>query len=255
MIQDIQQQVESYHNWLKEKTSLRQIKDWIEITTPYLDRHNDYIQIYAKKNSEGFLLTDDGYTITDLEQSGYNLNTSNRMNILKMMTNGFGVESDGTVLRVQATSENFSLCKHNLVQAILAVNDMFYLATPGSPSVFYDEVVAWLEAARIRYTPKILFIGQTGYNHMFHFVIPKSNRSPERILQTISKPSRTTVSPVVLSWVDTKATRPPESRAYVMLNDSVQAIPRGVTGALQNYDMRPIRWSRRDEEARAELAA
>lgn len=233
---------------------MRQIEDWIEITTPYLDRHNDYIQIYAKKNSEGFVLTDDGYTITDLEQSGYSLSTSNRRDILKMMTNGFGVKNDGSVLQVQATSENFSLCKHNLVQAILAVNDMFYLSTPGTPNVFYDEVVTWLESARVRYTPKALFIGQTGYNHMFHFIIPKSRRRPERILHTISKPSRATVIPVIHSWADTRATRSPESLAYVMLNDSVKTVPRGVTGALRNYEMSPLLWTRR-EDAREDLAA
>jgi len=254
MIRDIQQLVDSYHNWLKDKTSLRQIKDWIEITTPYLDRHNDYIQIYAKKNGEGFTLTDDGYTISDLEQNGYNLNTSNRLDILKMMTNGFGVKNDGKVLQVQATSENFSLCKHNLVQAILAVNDMFYLVTPGTPNVFYNEVVTWLESAQVRYTPQVRFMGHTGYVHMFHFVIPKSVRRPERILHAISKPNRDTVAPVVFSWVDTRATRSPDSRAYVMLNDLGQTVPQGATGALRGYEMRPILWSRR-EDAREDLAA
>lgn len=254
MSQDIQQLVDSYHDWLKDKTSLRRIENWIEITTPYLDRHNDYIQIYAKKNGEGFILTDDGYTITDLEQSGYNLNESNR-DILKVITNGFAIENDGNVLQVHATSESFSLCQHNLVQAILAVNDMFYLVTPRSvPNVFYKDVVTWLKSADVTYKSRDRFKGQTGYIHTVDFVIPKSDRHPQRILHTIGAPDRGSVGRVVLSWFDTREEHFPESRAYVMLNDSVQAIPRGVTGALQNYDMRPIRWTRR-EDARAELAA
>ena len=48
MITEMQALIDRYVAWLKDKTSLRQIDDWIEITTPYLDRHNDYLQIYAK---------------------------------------------------------------------------------------------------------------------------------------------------------------------------------------------------------------
>ncbi len=84
MIQDIQRLLDAYHAWLKDKTVLRQIDQWVEITTPYLDRHNDYIQIYAKKANGGFILTDDGYTIDDLEQSGCKLESQKRQDLLKM---------------------------------------------------------------------------------------------------------------------------------------------------------------------------
>lgn len=43
MIQEIQNLLAAYHTWLKDKTALRQIDQWVEITTPYLDRHNDLL--------------------------------------------------------------------------------------------------------------------------------------------------------------------------------------------------------------------
>lgn len=49
--------MDSYHVWLKDKSVLRQIDQWVEITTPYLDRHNDYIQIYAKQANCGIRYT------------------------------------------------------------------------------------------------------------------------------------------------------------------------------------------------------
>jgi len=54
------------YDWLKAKTSRREISDWVEITTPYLDRHNDDIQIYLKRQDGEWVLTDDGYTLADL---------------------------------------------------------------------------------------------------------------------------------------------------------------------------------------------
>ena len=85
---------------------------------------------------------------------------------------------------MHASPDNFALRKHNLVQAMLAVNDMFYLAVPMVASLFYEDVVAWLDLHDIRYTPKVKFTGKTGYDHLFDFVIPKSRRQPERIIQS-----------------------------------------------------------------------
>ena len=59
MIDEVQSLLDRYWIWLRERTTLREIGEWTEITTPYLDRHNDYIQIYARRTDGGFLLTDD----------------------------------------------------------------------------------------------------------------------------------------------------------------------------------------------------
>lgn len=254
MIQDIQKLLDDYTAWLRDKTSLRQLEDWVEITTPYLDRHNDYIQIYARKSNGAYVLTDDGYTIDDLEQSGCKLNSPKRQDLLKMTLNGFGIQLHGNALEVHATPENFALRKHNLVQAMLAVNDMFYLAVPMVASLFYEDVVSWLDLHDVRYTPKVKFSGKTGYDHLFDFVIPKSRQQPERIIQTINRPNRDTAQAVAFAWIDTKEVRPPDSKAFALLNDSEIAISSSVTDALKNYNVHPISWSKR-EEVWEELAA
>jgi hypothetical protein len=254
MIEEIQNLIDNYVRWLKDKTVLRQVKDWVEITTPYLDRHNDYLQIYAKRQNGGYLLTDDGYVLEDLEQSGCKLESAKRQALLRITLNGFGVQTNEGRLEIHASPDNFGLRKHNLIQAMLAVNDLFYLAVPVIASLFYEDVVAWLDLHEIRYTPKVKFTGKSGYDHLFDFVIPKSRTRPERILHTINRPSRDTAQVLAFSWIDTKEVRPPDSKAYALLNDSDQTISTSVLDALINYDVNPILWSRR-EEVRKELAA
>jgi len=252
VIGEIQKLLEDYSAWLRDKTSLRQVDNWVEITTPYLDRHNDYIQIYAKRGKTGYVLTDDGYTIRDLEQCGCKLQSPKRQSLLKMTLNGFGVQCHDNSLQIHASPNNFALRKHNLIQSILSVNDLFYLAEPMVASLFYEDVVSWLDLYEVRYTPKVKFNGKTGYDHLFDFVIPKSRRQPERILQAVNRPSRDTAQKVVHSWVDTKEVRPVDSKAFALLNDSEQPVSPGVMDALRNYDVRPIPWSKR-EDAREEL--
>lgn len=254
MIHDIQRLMDTYYAWLKDKSVLRQVDQWVEITTPYLDRHNDYVQIYAKRADGGFDLTDDGYTIQDLEQGGCKLESRKRQELLKMTLSGFGVQLVGKSLHVHASPENFALRKHNLLQAILAVNDMFYLAVPMVASLFYEDVVAWLDLHDIRYTPKVKFTGKSGYDHLFDLVIPKSRRQPERIIQTMTRPNRDTAQSIAFSWLDTKDVRSPDSRAYAILNDGEQSVSSAVLDALRSYDVRPVVWSGR-EHIREELAA
>ncbi len=245
--QEIDRLLNDYRAWLKDKTTLREVNgSWVEITTPYLDRHNDALQIYARAENGSYILTDDSYTVRDLEASGCSLNTDKRKELLKMTLNGFGVQIINEALEVRTSPENFPSRKHNLIQAILAVNDLFYLASPIVESLFFEDVVTWLDESEIRYTPKPKFTGTSGFDHLFHFVIPKSPRKePERIIQAINKPTRDSAEAFIYAWNDTREVRPPESKAYAVLNDAEHSVSGGVLDAFRNYNIEPVVFSRR----------
>ncbi len=256
MIDSIQALIEDYRKWLREETTLRAVDDYVEITTPYLDRHNDCLQILARRQGDRFLLTDDSYIVEDLEMSGCRLDTPRRESLLRTTLNGFGVHKneDTQALEVVASKEDFALQKHNLVQAMLAVNDLFYLASSTALSLFSEDVAAWLDLSRVRYTPSVKLSGASGFDHRFDYVIPKSDSHPERLLRTINQPNRDSAQSLVFSWIDTRGTRPQQSRAYAMLNDDSRPTATNVEKALQRYGISPISWSKR-EEWREELAA
>ena len=254
-VAEIEKLLLDYRTWLRDKTTLRQVNgEWVEITTPYLDRHNDALQIYVRAENGGYVLTDDSYTIHHLDASGCSLHTEKRQDLLKLTLNGFGVKLQHEALEVHATAENFPLKKHSLIQAILAVNDLFYLAKPVVESLFFEDVVAWLDANDIRYTPEAKFTGISGYDHLFNFVIPKSRKEPERILQAINRPTRETALSFINAWTDTRQTRPSESKAFAMLNDIEQPVSGNVIDAFRNYQIRPVPWSGRAQVV-PELAA
>ena len=254
MIAEIEQLTEKYLDWLRDEIKFRQRGQTVEVTAPFLDRHNDYIQFYAKRDKNGLLLTDDGYTISDLEMSGCNLDTPKRQALLKTTLNGFGVSLVDGELRVKATAGDYARKKHRLLQAMLAVNDLFYLASSSVRSLYHEDVVAWLDDAEIRYTPRVKLSGKTGYDHHYDFVIPKSAFHPERVLLSINNPDRASAERTVFAWEDTKDARRGDSRAYAILNDTQSVLSPSVLDALRNYDVRPVLWSAR-ESVREELAA
>jgi len=244
---DINLLMDKYYSWLKDKTVWKQLKDWVEITAPYLDRNNDYIQIYLKKDEDGYLLTDGGSTITGLIQEGCSLDTPKRQKLLQLTLNGYGIVENNGALQVKATPDNFALRKHFLLQAILAVNDMFYLAEPYVASLFFEDVRDWLNLSDIRYSEHISFIGHSGYARKFDFLITKSSKAPERIIKTINNPVRNSADSVIVDWVDTKEVRLENSKAYAFINDYERNVSSNVLDALNNYDIKPVLWSHRED--------
>ena len=254
IVEEIQGLLAEYRNWLQDKTVLQQVNgDLVEITTPHLDRHNDFLQIYARKDGNGYVLTDDGYIISDLANSGCKLDTPKRQQLLQMTLAGFGVRVEAEQLFVHATPENFPLRKHNMIQAMLAVNDLFYLASPHVESLFLEDVTRWLDLADIRYTPRIKLVGKSGYDHMFNFVIPKSRQQPERLLQALSNPKKDAVEALVFKWIDTRDAREDDSLLVAVLNDANNISPDAID-AMHSYGLKPVLWSQR-EQAQELLAA
>lgn len=239
--------VDGYWRWLRDKTVVRQINGWTEITTPYLDRHNDYIQIYARKGENGFVITDDGYTLLDLEQAGCSLESRKRQEILKTILNGFGVCTRSGAIEVHATAENFAMRKHNLIQAIISVHDMFVLASPTIEAIFFDDVSDWLESIEVRFIPRVKFTGRSGFDHMFDFVIPRSRDASERIIRAINNPNRTTALTFITAWEDTRPSRPDNAMPFAFLNDNEKIVGGNVFDAFRNYNITPIVWSNRDQ--------
>jgi hypothetical protein len=190
MMDECKNLVNAYIEWLRQNICIEAINGVYKITTPFLDRHNDRLQIYVKKSNGGFILTDDGHTITDLKLSGVEFTTEKRKQILHSILNGFGVRLIEDELIIEATPDNFPQKKHNFIQAVLSINDLFVMASPMVASIFREDVERYLQLNEIRYTPSVNFTGRSGFVHFFDFVIPASKAKPERILRAINRPNR-----------------------------------------------------------------
>ncbi len=246
MIDEIRDLFDQYLAWLRDKTQIRSLEGAVEITTPYLDRHNDYLQIYALNRNGRMILTDDAYVIRDLKMSGCELDTPKRRDLLRLTLNGFGVQIENDSLFVNVTPENFPMKKHDLIQAMLAVNDLFYLSAPNVASLFFEDVASWLRESDIRFTSKVKIAGKSGFDHCFDFIIPPSRIAPERFLQTMNKPTRSNAEALAFSVIDIVEYRNPDLKSYAIVNDMESPPPNSVIEALENYRIRPILWSDRN---------
>ena len=255
MISDMEHLVDRYTGWIRDNTSLREVEEWVEITTPLLDRHNDCVQLFVRPYGSGYILTDHGYTIDDLEFCGCNVDKGIRNELLTITLNGFGVTREGNALKVNATVEDFALQKQNLLQAVLAVNDLHYTSRSTVSRAFNDDFAAWLDLGNIKYERNHKVFGMSGLDYDFDFLIPASLEYPQRLLKTISAPFRANVDRTICAWTDTQRLLSRESFGYAIFNDQDNRVSAKHESALKKIGMLPRRWTTRGDEMYEELAA
>jgi len=162
---------------------------------------------------------------------------------------GHGVRLVGDELQVEASADELGQKAHSLLQAMLGLDDMFVLAQPRSEPVLIDTVAKFLDAHEIRYTAQVKFSGRSGLDHLVDFVIPKSRRAPERILQVVNHPRRDRIENLLFSATDTRAARGNAVSYYVLLNDVRQDVSADMLSAFRAYGVSAEPWSRRAEIA------
>lgn len=248
---ECRQLIDAYLEWLRKGLSVEHLDQSCELTTPFLDRHNDHLQIYASTENGKIILSDDGYILADLRTSGLEIVTPKRKAVLQSILNGFGVKTDGELLFVETSSRNLGQKVHSLIQAMLSVNDMFVMAQSKVSSFFWEDVRDYLEQHDVRYSPRVKIAGRSGYDHAVDFLIPKSKKYPERIVQAINSPDKNTISSYLFILEDTHEVRGKESVAYAFLNDQHRAISSDVIEALEVYKVVPALWSQRDKYVEA----
>ncbi len=254
MAESINNLIDAYVRWLRQGVSVENVGEAYEITTPFLDRHNDHVQLYVRADEHRLVLSDDGYVISDLRHSGCSLDTEHRRRFLQSILNGFGVQREGDALIAIAHNGDFPQRKHALIQAMLAVGDLFATATSHVRSLFLEDVALYLEQIGARAFPDFQLMGKSGFQHKFDFALPKSPSAPERLVRAVNRPTRDYTQSLIFAWTDTREARADHSKMYAMLNDTEDKVPGDVMDALRKYDIVPVPWKDRDQH-RLDLAA
>lgn len=118
-------EMDEYFKWLKKNTTSvpTSIIGWVEITMPFLDRHNDYFQIYVLKDNDDYLIEDNGFILADLIESGYELSDF-YMDKIVVILKGFGISLQNKKLTTVAQLDNFPFKLNQMIQAMTVVDNL-----------------------------------------------------------------------------------------------------------------------------------
>lgn len=239
--------VDDYYAWLKSLTFLDQLDNEIaRISLPFLDRNNDYTEIYAiKRSDQEYLLTDDGMTYNELEFSGLEF-TPKRLETLQRIVNSHGVSIDhNKAIFAMADKDTLPQKKHMLIHCMMKISDMFELRSTNVKSFFVDDIASFLREHDIRYTENISLMGKSKLPCLFDFIIPPSKVAPERLIRGINRLDTNAAKLLIFNWEDTRDTRSNKSQLYAFVNDIDNDVKVSILSSLNEYNVVPIKWTER----------
>lgn len=252
--------MDDYYNWLREKTFIQKDSDteWYLINTPFLGAFNDTIEIYAQKKGTQLRLSDNGETMSNLELQGLHVQGSKkRRAFLDMILLNYGVRSDKDELTIEANIENFSQCKHNMLSAIIEINDLYVLSKPNVTSIFKEDVRGYLEALDIIYTPDFISKGTTGLEFNFDFQIARKNK--EIVIKSFNTINKSNLLTFLFSWEDIKPVREKTTKkkvnAVAIINNIEKEIKTEFLDALKSKNADYILWSERESQQSKQLVS
>ena len=238
---------EQYIKWLEDEITLNKINEYLEITSPFLDRYNDYLQVYAKMDNDNeILLTDDAYTLNNLKMAGVDINSPRRKQLLDNFLNKYKVQLDNDALTIKTGVEDFPQKLLFLMQTMLNVDDMFMLSQNRVSSIFLDDIKEFLDSREIFYSENVNFVGKSGFFYYYDYLIQRTKNKPERLCKVINNPNKQNFQSTMFMWNDTKETRNEDSRLIVFLNDE-NKIDSSIIEGFKNYNVDTILWSEKDK--------
>lgn len=252
----VKQQIEKdfgreYIDWLKKNISQYKISDNIyRVILPFLDRNNDYVDIYILDKGNGlYTITDDGYTISDLKLGGFDIGASDkRKSLLDFIVSSYGISrSEHNELMVDCTETDLSVKKHMLAQCMIKVSDMFYLSKANVQSIFLDDVQSFFDKNDIRYVNNIGIIGKSKLTTHYDFAIARSKKSPERLIKVVNNMDLNAARNIIFSWNDIKDMRQEGTKLYTIIQDTDKKISEDAIKAIQEYDINTALWTQRDK--------
>ena len=257
MNQEVEKLMTSYTDWIRERIGTEDTSSgWVSVSMPFLDHHNDYLEFYvSREEDDGYVLSDDGWATSEVETSGVNPRSPRCESIMGPTLRGLGVEKINDELRVHASVDTFGEKVHDLIQAMLYVSDLTYLAgtrEETAPAMlrptyeFSAGVSGWLDHMGVKYTPKAKVKGASGLDHEFDFAIASGFDSRRRYLQTFQRPTRASVAKTVFAWTDTLPTRSESDKGFAVVNDAVHNVKPEILAAIGNVGMEVVPWSERE---------
>lgn len=239
--------LKSYFAFIQSDFETNEIeKNTYEITTPFLDRHNDHIMFYVTISEDYITLTDNGLTMQDLSLSGVDIKNKKTKQELDIALNGFGIMKDNNnALFAKVSQTEYARMQNNLIQAILSVNDMISIPQNRQKnSFFFDEVSKFFDDINASYTTNIQIQGKSIFSHKIDFLMTKNKNHRERLIKILNVPKKENLKNYIFSFTDLGADRA-NSDKILILNDTQTDI-KDFESATSNYGITPISWSKKD---------
>jgi hypothetical protein len=133
-----------------------------------------------------------------------------------------------------------------MVQAMLAIDDMFEVSLENVKNFFTDDIQLFFDENEIYYSRDFSIIGKTGSLYSYEFHIQRTKQKPERFCKAINRVREFNRNLTIFNWIDTIEKRNNEGKLIAILNDE-NTVSQVDIDAFKEYDIEPVLFGSRME--------
>lgn len=241
-----------YIKWIRDNTQFSSVlNNSIEISSPFIDSLSENIKLYIEPHSNRFKVTDDGYTIWNLESLGSSIRKgSQRFFMLQSIVDRFNIsfDEDKKELYIFADQKELGSAIHSLLQSTLTISDLLKIDKKTVKNLFVEEVNKYFYENEDVFDPfpDIEIQGKSKLTHRFDYLMNIKNKE-KKLVRLVNNLDQIQLERVLLSWQDTSQQRMKRYKEnlsmVVLVNDKNKPISNKFDEAFKQYDIEPIEFS------------
>ena len=251
---------DSYIEYIKENTHVNLLEgDSQEVITPFVNTYGDGISFTIKYDGKYYILTDDGFTLWDLQLNGIDLTKKNkRHHLLKSILNYNGLELMSDEIIKKTKKHNLGQAIHDMTQVLLNVYDLSLLHPQTVQSHFLEDVRSYFhENTEYNVFPDLSIAGKSRLEHKFNFLA--MSKGKYKLVQVHNKITKDKLHFILSSWLDTTENRTKsygrdESLSIIISSDGYKELKDEYQDALNEYNINIINFEDK-KKLKAQLGA
>ena len=144
-----------YLNWINKCNYTDLKNEWIEIKTPFTDFTGSYIYLFAKEIDGKYYLTDYGNILNELDMHNIQIKGQRKDLLNKiLLSQKCEIGKNNDICIKFSNIENFPKYKHQLIQAIINISDLFLTSKSNIENLFLFDVIDFLDKQEISYSSR-----------------------------------------------------------------------------------------------------
>lgn len=245
-----------YIKWIRDNTHFSNaLNNAIEISSPFIDSLSENIKLYIEPHSNNFKVTDDGYTIWNLESLGSPIRKgSQRFFMLQSIVDRYNIsyDEDNKELFIYADQKELGQAIHSLLQSTLTISDLLQINKKTIKNLFFEEVSKYFEENEDIFDPfpDIEIQGKSKLTHRFDYLMNVKNKE-KKLVRLVNNLDQVQLERVLLSWQDTSQQRTKRYKEnlsmVVLVNDANRPISDKFDEAFRQYDIESIEFSNKNK--------
>lgn len=249
MLETIQ---DEYIKWIRDNTHFTNVlNNAVELSSPFIDSLSENIKLYIEPDSNRFKVTDDGYTIWNLDSLGSSIRKgSQRFFMLQSIVERYNIsyDEDNKELFIYAQQKDLGQAIHSLLQSTLAISDLLQINKKTIKNLFFEEVNEYFNENEDVFDPfpDIEIQGKSKLTHRFDYLMNVKNKE-KKLVRLVNNLDQVQLERTLLSWQDTSKQRLKRYKEnlgmVVLINDKNKPISDSFDEAFKQYDIDPIEFS------------